>query len=184
MTQQSFLFSGFGGQGVMFVGQLLAYAGMDVGKHVTWIPSYGPEMRGGTAHCTVIISETPIGSPIVSRPDVVIAFNKPSFSKYDPLVAADGLMVVNSSLVTLESERDDVQVLRVPASDLADELGNIRLANVILLGAVLSVKDVLTVTDVEAALNDHIPPHRRNLLNLNIQALNKGAAFVKEQILL
>lgn len=181
--QQSFIFSGFGGQGVMFVGQLLAYSAMDAGKEVTWIPSYGPEMRGGTAHCTVIIDERPIGSPLVGQPGTAIAFNKPSFTKYASLVAPDGLLVVNRSLVPDDCERDDIRALFIPASDLADELGNIRLTNIVLLGAVLTVNPVLTLDQLRAGLEAHIPKHRRNLLPHNFQALERGAAYVTETIL-
>ena len=110
----SIVISGFGGQGVLFAGQLLAYAGMDSGQHVTWIPSYGPEMRGGTAHCIVIISDEPVGAPIVSRPDVAIVLNQPSFEKYELLVKPGGLLVVNSSLIETETTRTDMDGSPVP----------------------------------------------------------------------
>lgn len=180
MKQTSFLFSGFGGQGVMFVGQLLAYAAMDAGLEVTWIPSYGPEMRGGTAHCTIIMADKPIGAPVVARPDVAVVFNNPSFDKYEPLVEPDGLLAVNSSMVERESTRQDITTLYVPASDMADKLGQIRLANIVLLGAALSSYPALSLDALRAALEAHIPEHRRNLLPLNYEAIDLGAAFVKE----
>ena len=175
--QEEFLFSGFGGQGVMFVGQLLAYAAMEEGLEVTWIPSYGPEMRGGTAHCTVVISNKPIGSPILRYPKTAVVFNNPSFEKYDPLVTPDGLLAYNTSLIKQQSTRTDIKKLAIPASTLAEELGNPRLLNMVMLGAVLSVMELFPISAVKNALDLHIPEHRRNMLALNYQALEKGAEF-------
>ena len=181
--QEEFVFSGFGGQGVMFIGQLLAYAAMDNEMEVTWIPSYGPEMRGGTAHCFVVISDRTIGSPVVSRPGVGVAFNRPSFEKYEPVVAHNGLIVVNSSLVPdAETHREDITLLKVPATDLAYELENARLANVIMMGAVLTVRPVLSVDALRQALDNHIPAHRRGMLEANYRALEKGAEFASEHV--
>jgi 2-oxoglutarate ferredoxin oxidoreductase subunit gamma len=173
--QEEFLFSGFGGQGIMFVGQLLAYAAMNEGFHVTWIPSYGPEMRGGTAHCFVVIADKPIGSPVVRHPKVAVVFNIPSFEKYDALVAPGGLISRNSSLIPASSRRTDTTELAVPASGLAEELGNMRLANVVMLGAVLAARPILPIKALEQALDEHIPAHRRDLLQMNIDAIHKGA---------
>lgn len=172
--QQSFVFSGFGGQGVMFAGQLLAYAAMDSGLHVTWIPSYGPEMRGGTAHCFVMIGDKPIGSPVVSQPEVAVVFNRPSYDKYEPLLAAGGLLVVNASLVEMQSRRTDIKALYVPATDIAEQIGNVRLANVILVGAMLRHNPLLPLAVIEHALENHMPAHRRHLLTLNHKALVRG----------
>ncbi len=180
--QEEFLFAGFGGQGVMFVGQLLAYCAMDEGLEATWIPSYGPEMRGGTAHCYVVISDKPIGSPIVRYPKVAIAFNTPSFEKYEPVVAPGGMLVWNSSLISQESQRTDIKHLPVPASDLAQELDNLRLTNVVLLGAVLAAYPTLTLDAMRKALDAHIPAHRRDLLSKNYEALDKGATFVNSLV--
>lgn len=182
MPQQEFLFAGFGGQGVMFVGQLLAYAAMDEGLHVTWIPSYGPEMRGGTAHCYVVLGDKPIGSPIVAHPKVAVVFNIPSFNRYEPLVAPGGLLASNASLVPLHSTRTDIETLEVPATEIADVLGNLRVANLVMLGAVLSVRPVLPLEAIKQALEQHIPSHRRDMLALNYEALDRGAAFVAEHV--
>lgn len=176
--QDELLFAGFGGQGVMFAGQLLAYAAMDEGLHVTWIPSYGPEMRGGTAHCFVIISDQPIGSPIVRHPQVALVFNNPSFEKYESLIAPGGLLVVNASMVTHTGRRDDITYLSVPASDIASETGNIRLTNVVLLGALVQMRPVVPLAAIRRALEEHMPSHRRAMLDQNFEALEKGAAFV------
>ena len=179
--QDEFLFAGFGGQGVMFAGQLLAYAGMDEGLEVTWIPSYGPEMRGGTAHCYVILSDRPIGSPIVKNPKVAVVFNNPSFERYEPLVARGGLLVRNSSLVEKSSGRTDMMELAVPATRIADEIGNLRLANVVILGAMLTVHPTLALDALKAALEAHMPPHRMDMLPMNLEALERGASFVMEE---
>lgn len=174
MKQSEFLFAGFGGQGVMFAGQLLAYAAMDAGLEVTWYPSYGPEMRGGTAHCYVVISEQPIGSPVVRNPKVAIVFNRPSYLKYEPEIAPGGLLVVNASLIEEQSLREDMQAVYVPATEVADSLGDLRLANMVLLGAALAAHPAVTVDQLLAALEAHIPKHRRNLLPLNRQAVEAG----------
>ena len=174
MPQQELVFSGFGGQGVMFVGQLLAYAAMEHGLNVTWIPSYGPEMRGGTAHCFVVISDKAIGSPLVRSPKIAVVFNNPSFEKYEPLIAPGGLLAINASMIGARTARQDIDELAVPATDIAGELGALRLANMVLLGAVLGARPLLPLEAVEHALDQHIPPHRRDMLKLNIQALHRG----------
>lgn len=173
--QTEIIISGFGGQGVLFAGQSLAYTALDNDLHVTWFPSYGPEMRGGTAHCTVIISECAIGSPVVKNPRAVIVMNLPSLEKYEPLVKAGGVLVVNQSLVDREPERDDIRVLMIPANEIAEEMGNKRLANMVLLGSLLTMEDALTTEQVAASLKIHIPEHRRNLLEANYEALERGA---------
>lgn len=176
--QTEIVLSGFGGQGVLFAGQLLAYAAMDDGWHVTWIPSYGPEMRGGTAHCTVIISDDEIGSPLVRRPAAVVALNLPSRDKYAPLVAPGGVLVVNASLAPHAAARDDIRMFELPANDIAEKLGNVRLANVVLLGALLAATQILPLKTLERALKAHLPERHQALLELNRQALGQGAALV------
>ena len=181
MKQSEFLFAGFGGQGVMFAGQLLAYAAMDADLQVTWYPSYGPEMRGGTAHCYVISSGASIGSPVVRNPGIAIIFNRPSFVRYEPTVAAGGVLVVNASLVEERSVRDDVRSLYVPASVVAEELGDLRIVNMVLLGAALTMHPVVSIDQLIAALEAHMPAHRRNLLMLNIEALKAGMSCARSQ---
>jgi 2-oxoglutarate ferredoxin oxidoreductase subunit gamma len=176
--QHDIIFSGFGGQGALFAGQLLAYAAMDAGQHVTWIPSYGPEMRGGTAHCVVIISDEEIGSPLVRNPSNVIALNNPSVEKYEALLAADGNLIYNSSLTTHVITRRNIQALPIPASDIAAELGHAKLLNMIMLGALIDRTQVLPIEAIDQALNDHIPAHRRELLELNKLALRRGIESV------
>lgn len=170
------IFSGFGGQGALFAGQLLAYAASDNGLHVTWIPSYGPEMRGGTAHCTVVVSDEPIGSPLVRRPSSVVALNLPSFEKYEALVKSGGLLVYNRSLVDRPQVRDDIRYVPVPANEIAEQLGNVRQANVVLLGGYLAATGVLPLDAVEVALDNHLPGRQRRFLDSNKEALRRGAA--------
>jgi 2-oxoglutarate ferredoxin oxidoreductase subunit gamma len=179
--QTEIIISGFGGQGVLFAGQLLSYAALEKDLHVTWFPSYGPEMRGGTAHCTVIISDDEIGSPIVRNPVAAIVMNLPSLDKYEPLVKTTGVLVVNTSLVDRDPEREDLRIVLVPANEIAEELGDKRLANLVVLGALLNQLDVLSIEEVGASLDQHIPQHHRDLLEGNLKALERGAALAAEE---
>lgn len=156
----------------------MAYTALDLDKHVTWFPSYGPEMRGGTAHCTVIISDEEIGSPMITRPDVAVVMNLPSLDKYEPLVKPGGVLVVNTSLVDREAKRKDIDVVKVPANEIAEEMGEKRLANMILLGALLEQLPILPAKQVADSLGRHIPEHRRSLLEANLKAMKRGASLV------
>jgi 2-oxoglutarate ferredoxin oxidoreductase subunit gamma len=178
-VHEEVIISGFGGQGALFAGQLLAYTGMDEGWHVTWIPSYGPEMRGGTAHCIVIISSDDIGSPIIRQPSICVVMNPPSMDKYEPLVKPGGLLVANSTLVRGRSERHDIDVVYVPANQLAAELGNVKMANVVLLGATLGKREILPIESIKRTLDQHIPERRRFIIEPNKRALDRGVQFVK-----
>jgi 2-oxoisovalerate ferredoxin oxidoreductase beta subunit len=165
--------AGFGGQGVLLLGLALAEAGMRSGLHVSWLPSYGPEMRGGTAHCHVNLSERPIGSPLVSRPTVLMAMNGPSLERFQSAVEPGGLILYNASLATAPSLRDDVEVLGVPASEIADQLGSTLLANMVMLGVYLEWTDVLSLEAARAALGAIVK--RRELLEADYKALEAGA---------
>jgi 2-oxoglutarate ferredoxin oxidoreductase subunit gamma len=180
MEETSIIISGFGGQGTLFAGQVLAYASMDNGLEVTWIPSYGPEMRGGTANCTVIVSEEPIGSPLVRIPNVVLALNLPSVNKYENLLHDDGLLLANSSLFNREIERKSIQSLLIPANDIASELGMARLVNMIMLGAMLAMKPILPLDAVKKALEEHIPKRHIKTLPINFEAMDRGFEFAKK----
>jgi 2-oxoglutarate ferredoxin oxidoreductase subunit gamma len=173
--------SGFGGQGALFAGQLLTYTGMDEGWHVTWIPSYGPEMRGGTAHCIVILSDDVIGSPIIRQPSICIVMNPPSMEKYDPLVKPGGLLVANSTLVRARSSRQDIETVYIPANELAAELGNVKMANVVLLGAMLGSREILPIESIKRSLDEHIPEHRKQIIEPNKRALERGVQYVRGQ---
>ncbi len=180
--QTELILSGFGGQGIMFAGQILSYAAMDAGREVTWIPSYGPEMRGGTANCTVVIADDEIGSPVVKNPDAALAMNLPSLDKYESLVKPGGVLVVNSSMVDRAPQRKDIRAIPVPCNEIADELGNSRLANMVAVGALVAASGVLSVEDIEAALNTHMPGRHKHLLPKNVEAIRRGAAFAKKEL--
>lgn len=175
--ETSIIIAGFGGQGVLFAGQLLAYASMDSGRHVTWIPSYGPEMRGGTANCTVIIGDEPIGAPIVSHPDVAIVLNQPSFDKYEPLVKPGGLLVVNSSIVTARTSRTDLEAVYIPANTIAEEQGTARMLNMAALGALLASRPILPLESVEQALVTHVLAGKAHLIENNLQVLRRALQY-------
>lgn len=178
--QTEIIIAGFGGQGVMFAGQLLSYAALDEGKEVTWIPSYGPEMRGGTANCTVVIADEDIGSPLVRYPKAVIAMNLPSMDKYEETVAPGGVMVVNASMVNREARRTDIQCLMVPANEIAEAIGDRRLTNMVLLGCLLANLPVFPLEALEKTLTAHLPVRHHRLLPLNFKALRQGAACVAQ----
>ncbi|MBX3001880.1 MAG: 2-oxoacid:acceptor oxidoreductase family protein [Caldilineaceae bacterium] len=179
--EQSIILAGFGGQGVLFAGQLLAYAALAAEKQVTWIPSYGPEMRGGTAHCTVIISDEPIGSPLVRTPDIVIAMNLPSAEKYAPRVARTGLFLINRSLVESLSQPPEVKTLFVQANQIAAECGTEKVANVVMLGALLALRPLLPRPCLVQALETHLPERHRRWLAANLCALDAGYAIAMHE---
>ena len=172
--ETSIIIAGFGGQGVLFAGQLLAYAGMENNLHVTWIPSYGPEMRGGTANCTVIISDEPVGAAIVADPDVAVVLNLPSLEKYEPMVKPGGLLVVNSSLINEAVSRTDIDVAYVPANDIANELGSAKMMNMATLGALLARRPILTLDQLNQTLDAHLPSRKAHLLEANKLVVQKG----------
>ncbi len=180
--QTEILIAGFGGQGVLFAGQLLAYAGMDAGKEVTWIPSYGPEMRGGTANCTVIVADEEIGSPLVRHPKAAIAMNLPSLDKYEAAVEPGGLLVVNTSMVNRPVRRTDIQVVSIPANEIAESLGDKRMTNMVLLGGLLANLPFLPLESLEKALEEHLPARHHKLLPLNYKALRQGAAYLCQPV--
>lgn len=177
---QSVIISGFGGQGILALGKMLAYTGMKMGLEVSWIPSYGPEMRGGTANCTVIISKKPIGSPVVAKPTVVIAMNKPSLDKFEDVVEKGGLLIVNSSLVDRKAKRTDIDVVEVPATDIASEMGNVRFANMVMTGAFLGRSPLLDMQVAQDALPEVISKRNHDMIGDNIKAMNKGRELSKK----
>ncbi|HWR67176.1 MAG TPA: 2-oxoacid:acceptor oxidoreductase family protein [Bellilinea sp.] len=180
--QTEIIFAGFGGQGVLFAGQVLAYAAMDNGLEVTWIPSYGPEMRGGTANCTVIISDEEIGSPNVRHPAVVVAMNLPSLDKYETLVKVGGHLIVNSSMVDRAVTRLDIHTVLVPGNEISESLGSKKMTNMVLLGALLANVPLLPLEAVEKSLREHLPEKHHKLLPMNYQALREGAKHIAEKV--
>ncbi len=178
--ETSIIISGFGGQGTLFAGQVITYAAMAADKEVTWIPSYGPEMRGGTANCTVIISDNPIGSPLVRNPNIVIAMNQPSMEKYEGLVADDGYLITNKSLVTKDFSRTGINTFSIPANELAEEIGNSRMASMLLTGAMAEITGILTLDQVKKALENNLPERHKKTIPMNFEAIDKGAEFIRE----
>jgi len=175
--QNETIIAGFGGQGVLFTGKVMAYAALESDLEVTWFPSYGPEMRGGTANCTVVISDEEIGSPQVKQPQAAIVMNQPSLDKYEDLVKPGGFLAVNSSLMNRSVKREDVTVIEIPASEIAEELGNIRFANIIILGALADKADFLDMKSIEKAIAKGLKGKKSNLIDANLDALKKGASF-------
>jgi 2-oxoglutarate ferredoxin oxidoreductase subunit gamma len=174
---QEIVIAGFGGQGALSMGQLVAYAAMTEGKEVSWMPSYGPEMRGGTANCIVIVSDERISSPIVTRFDAAIVLNQPSLEKFEPAVRPGGLLLYERSTVTAPPTRRDVDVLGVDGLAEATRLSNKQVANVVLLGAFLARRPVVQVASIVKALASVLPPHRQHLVPINERALASGAGL-------
>lgn len=177
MSTVQYLFSGFGGQGILFAGKFMAYKGLIDEKQVSWLPSYGPEMRGGTASCGVIIGDEPVGSPIVTTPDVLIAMNLPSLDKYESTVAPGGVIFVDSTLVERPVNRTDVTVYAIPATKMASDNGMPTLANMIIIGKILKVMGQFEREQIEATLKKVISAKRADMLELNFKAMQLGADF-------
>ena len=169
-----FLIAGFGGQGVLFAGKCLAYEGLYDGKQVSWLPSYGPEMRGGTANCSVILSDEPVGSPIVSNPDVLIAMNLPSLDKYEETIEKGGKVFVDSTLISRKVVRKDIDAFYIPATKLAQELGIPTLANMLIIGKMIKETGIVTLEKACEAMKKVVSARHQDLLDANIKALNAG----------
>ena len=180
MKTTQILIAGFGGQGILFAGKFLAYKGLLEDLQVSWLPSYGPEMRGGTANCSVILSDDPVGSPIITHPDVLIAMNLPSLLKFEPTVQPGGVLIINSSLTDAKSSRDDLQVAYVPATEIAEQVGNPKGANVVILGAYMALRpDVVKVDTIIEAMKEELGPKKAKFLDGNVKALHAGMEYVK-----
>ena len=177
MKTTQILLAGFGGQGVLFAGKFLAYKGMVQGKQLSWLPSYGPEMRGGTANCSVILSDTPVGSPIITNPDVLVAMNLPSLQKFVDTVVPGGKIFIDSTLIDAKVERTDVEVFYIPATAMAKEAGVSTLANMILVGHLLENHPELSFEGTDAVVSKLVPPKKAALVELNMKALEMGKAF-------
>lgn len=174
MATVNMLFAGFGGQGILFAGKLLAYVGLYAGKEVSWLPSYGPEMRGGTCNCSVTVSDDPIGSPLILEPTELLVMNTPSFDKFIGTVKADGMAFIDSTLVDGKSDRTDIKCFYIPATQLANDNGLKGMANIILTGKMLKEIGLDDTEVIEKALKKVIPPKKANLLEANLKALHLG----------
>ena len=177
MKTTQILIAGFGGQGVLFAGKFLAYKGLVQEKQVSWLPSYGPEMRGGTANCSVILSDTPVGSPIITTPDILVAMNLPSLQKFVDAVAPGGVIIVDSTLIDAKVTRSDVEVFYIPATQMAKDAGFPTLANMILAGKVLKQTEGIAWDGNRETLESFIPPKKANLIDVNCKALQLGYDF-------
>lgn len=177
--REEIVIAGFGGQGIMFAGTLLAQAAMEEGFQVTFFPSYGAEMRGGTANCSLIISDEEIGSPVVTNPSSCLILNRPSLDKFEGRMREKGLLVINVSLLDREVRRKDLEIVRVPATEMAMELGNVKIANMIILGAYLKKKKIITISNVVKSLPKILGEKKKGLLEVNEKALEKGSELVK-----
>ena len=177
MKTTQILIAGFGGQGILFSGKFLAYKGLVEERQLSWLPSYGPEMRGGTAHCSIILSDTPVGSPIITVPDVLIAMNLPSLTKYVDTVAAGGQIYIDSSLIDVKVERDDVEVFYIPATQMAKENGIGSLANMIIIGHLLENHPELSFEGVEGVVDSLVPAKKAAMKELNMKALLLGKEY-------
>ena len=177
MKTTNLLIAGFGGQGVLFAGKFLAYKGLLEGKQLSWLPSYGPEMRGGTANCSVIISDEPVGSPIVSNPDVLMVMNLPSLDKYENTVLAGGKIFVDSTFIERKVERDDVDVYYIPATKIASDAGVPTLANMVLLGKVIKETGVISMDGMREMFEKIVSAKRQNLIDTNLATIELGYNF-------
>ena len=177
MKTTQILIAGFGGQGILFAGKFLAYKGLKEELQVSWLPSYGPEMRGGTANCNVILSDTPVGSPIITAPDVLIAMNLPSLQKYVDTVVPGGQIYVDSSLIEAKVDRTDVQVFYIPATQMAKDQGIPTLANMIITGHLLKNHPELSFEGTDAVVSSLVPPKKAALVELNMKALELGKNY-------
>lgn len=168
------IFAGFGGQGILFAGKAIAYAGMNEGKNVSHLPSYGPEMRGGTCNCHVIVSDEPVASPIIVEPTALIAMNAPSFDKFEGQLVAGGKAIIDSTLISREAARDDIDVFKVPATDMANKMGLPKLANMILVGKLVKETGMFTLEQLKEAIAKLVPASKPELLENNIKTIEAG----------
>lgn len=176
--EEKIIIAGFGGQGVLSIGQFIAYSAIHDGKEVTWLPSYGPEMRGGTSNCSVVVSDTPVASPVIATPDTLIVMNKPSLAKFESSVKAGGTIIVNSSLIDAKVERTDVKVVYLPANDLALEAGNARTANMVVLGAYVKMTGLFAPELVKNVIEEHFAT-KPKVIPANLKAFEIGYNFSK-----
>lgn len=181
MMKREIILSGFGGQGVMSIGKNLAEAGVEEGLEVSWVPSYGPEMRGGTANCMVILSEERIGAPLVEKATEIVVMNRPSLLKFEPTVRPGGIVFVNSSIVPDKVSRDDVRAVYVPCDTIAAELGNPKVSNMVMLGAYIGATGALKVETIEQMIHEMFTGKKARLVPLNLEALKRGIACAEEQ---
>lgn len=176
------IMAGFGGQGLLFSGKVLAHAALIEGKELSWLPSYGPEMRGGTCNCSVIVSDNPVGSPIIANPNVLMVMNEPSLDKFEPAVSTGGIVFVDSSLISRKVERTDIDSVYIPATEMAKQMNAVSLANMIILGAIVKKTGCVSPEIVEKSLRETISARKAALLDLNLKAVEMGMKFIEENV--
>lgn len=176
--QSEVMFAGFGGQGILLSGKILAHAAMHEGSEVAWIPSYGPEMRGGTAYCTVVVGDRPIGSPIIKNPLHLVAMNRPSLEKFASVVKPHGVVLINTSLIPVDSGRDDIDELKIPAVEIAGKLGNSKAANIVALSAFVAHTKVVTLESLINCVKEEFAKKSQKVINLNLKAIDAGVQAV------
>ncbi|MBR7077779.1 MAG: 2-oxoacid:acceptor oxidoreductase family protein [Clostridia bacterium] len=174
---QEIILAGFGGQGILSMSKFIAMAGLEEGKNVSWLPSYGPEMRGGTANCNVIVAEEEVGSPIVNKATTIIVMNQPSLEKFEKFLVPGGVVILDKSLVPVMPEREDVEVYAIPATEMAYEMGNATFAGIILLGKLIEVTGVVSRESFEKALYKILPPRKHSMIPDEMKALETGAKY-------
>jgi len=179
---EQIIFAGFGGQGVLLAGQIMAYAGMEEGKNVSWLPSYGPEMRGGTANCNVVVSDDEVASPVVVEADCAVVMNRPSMEQFEKAVKPGGLLIINSDLIEIEPTRSDIKVIKIPANHLAEEAGSIKAANMVILGAYNACSHAVGNDTIIKCLEKIMGERKKHLIPMNEKALELGQNAAKEQI--
>ncbi|NNG67250.1 2-oxoacid:acceptor oxidoreductase family protein [Caldanaerobacter subterraneus] len=180
--EERVIFAGFGGQGVLTMGLIITYAGMLEGKNVSWTPSYGPEMRGGTANCNVTVSDDEVGSPVIIEATSVVVMNRPSLDKYESYVVPGGKLFVNTSLVDRKPQRKDIEVYEVPANEIASELGNLKVANMVMLGAFVEATKIVKMETVLKALTEVFGKGKEHMMAINEKALEKGAELIRNMV--
>lgn len=173
------IIAGFGGQGVLLMGQIITYAGMSEGKNVSWLPSYGPEMRGGTTNCCVIVSDDPVGSPVVTEADAVIVFNRPSLDKFEKTIKPGGKLFVNSSLIDKRVTRSDIEVYYIPANDVAMNIGNVKVVNIVMLGAYIKASGLVKKSSIFEAIEKTFGGEKADLIAVNEKAYAEGEKLVR-----
>jgi 2-oxoglutarate ferredoxin oxidoreductase subunit gamma len=178
---EEIIMAGFGGQGVMLLGKFISEAAMEEGKEVSWLPSYGPEMRGGTANCHVIVSDEPIASPIITESSILIAMNRPSLEKFEKTLKKDGILFINSSIIDIEPSRKDIKVYKIPLNDIANRLGSQKIINMIMAGALIAVTKIVSLETMKKVFEENLTGSKAKFIDLNIKSMDEGINYIKSE---
>ncbi|MEJ5272891.1 MAG: 2-oxoacid:acceptor oxidoreductase family protein [Spirochaetota bacterium] len=178
---EEIIMAGFGGQGVMLLGKFISEAAMEEGKEVSWLPSYGPEMRGGTANCHVIVSDEPIASPIITESSILIAMNRPSLEKFEKTLKKDGILFMNSSIIDIEPSRKDIKVYKVPLNDIANRLGSQKIINMVMAGALIAVTKIVNYETMKKVFEENLTGSKAKFIDLNLKSMDEGINYIKNE---